>query len=530
MTVNTSRFMTLEQTAKLIARAAKAQADPSALSPHWGGEKYDNIAAWLDLRRDGKLYSVLVPKWGYSHDTKCVKADANYGLVCEPSTATAAGRDDYRDLHPFEWHHVNGGPDGEDGWTVTAIDGDGMFKRDGSNGNVWVLAPTLWWSYTDTGTHYKLTVCDTPREGLSPQPGAKRPDGTVRPYMLYAAYGGGMYGGKYASVSGVPLRTTDVSYQSLIDICKAAGDGLTSKTHADDWYVKAMFLLKYATKSSQEVFSGCSSYDVQVTPTVAETAVRRVVLANADAAKLLVGSAVMLGNKGSNSGTDRAQSYNHDVTLSARIARVEAYDASNKAVYLDTSESFDTATTQLLSTAPWQTGACDAVQGSDGSPTSCTSGKEPFRIQGIEGSYGAYEIVGNVVLDARDADDGSLREDVYVCYDCDKLVKDGVSADYTATGATLPTAASAGWVWEADVENVGGLLLGVGTGASSSTGTGDATYQNVADSKGYREFLGLGNLWYGLNAGLFCVYGSDWLGRANWRFAGRLSGIRRSAA
>ena len=89
--------MTLEQTAKLIARAAKAQADPSALSPHWGGEKYDNIAAWLDLRRDGKLYSVLVPKWGYSHDTKCVKADANYGLVCEPSTATAAGRDDYRD-------------------------------------------------------------------------------------------------------------------------------------------------------------------------------------------------------------------------------------------------------------------------------------------------------------------------------------------------------------------------------------------------------------------------------------------------
>ncbi len=522
--------MTLEQTAKLIARAAKAQADPSALTPHWSGEEYDNVAAWLDLRRDGKLYSVLIPKWEYSHDTACVKADANYGLVCEPSTAATAGRDDYTALHPFEWHHVNGGPDGADGWKVTAIDGDGMFARDGSNGNVWVLAPTLWWSYTDTGTHYRLTVCDTPRTGLSPQPGAKRPDGTVRPFMLYAAYGGGTYGGKYASVSGVPLRTGDVSYNTLIDICEEAGEGLTSKTHADDWYVKAMTLLKYATKSSQEVFSGCSSYDVQASPTVAETAVRRVVLKNADADKLLVGSAVMLGDRGGNTSADRGQSYNHDVLASARITRIEAYDASNKAVYLDAADSFDTATTQLLSTASWQTGACDSVQGSDGSPTSCKSGKEPFRVQGVELAYGAYEVLGNVVLDARQADDGTLREDVYVCYDCDKLVKDGVSADYADTGATLPTAASSGWVWEADVTDAGGLLLGTGTGSGSTTGTGDAVYQNVADSKGLREFLGLGHLWNGAYAGLSCVSGGVGLGWASWYIAGRLSGIRRSAA
>ena len=46
---------------------------------------------------------------------------------------------------------------------------------------------------------------------------------------------------------------------------------------------------------------------------------------------------------------------------------------------------------------PWRTGGCDAVVG-DGSPTSRTSGREPYTVQGIELGLGMYEILGDVIL------------------------------------------------------------------------------------------------------------------------------------
>lgn len=530
MAVDSSKVMTLGGTAGLIARTLKVQANPSSLTPHWDGEEYDNIGDVYDLRRDGKVYSVRIPKHSHTTSTECVKEGANAGLVREPSTNTRAGRDDYKDKHPFHWEHANGAPQPDGSFKVTALEHDGMFKRDGSHGNVWVLAPTLWWAFDDTPTDVVVSISDSPQLMFDPQPGAKMPDGTVRPFMAYAAYGGGDYNGAYSSVSGVPLRNFDISQNKLVDIAASLGAGYSGKTHADDWYTKTMFLMIYAQKSSQKVFAGCTSYAYQYAPAVAETGVKRVVLTKAQAANLLVGSTMMLGNKGENASTDRNYAYNHDVFRAARITAVEPYDDSLSAVYFDVAEPFDTATDQLLSTAPWHTGACDRIQGPDGSPTSCTSGKEPFRIQGIETGYGAYEVVANVTLEAREATDGSLREDVHICHDTTKLSKGAPTADYVATGFTLPCKGSAGWAYLADIANAGGMLLGTGEAAGSSTGLGDGVYQNVADSKGYREFLGLGNLVDGAVAGLFCVDGSIGLGSASWRIASRLSGIGRSAA
>lgn len=54
-----------------------------------------------------------------------------------------------------------------------------------------------------------------------------------------------------------------------------------------------------------------------------------------------------------------------------------------KAVNLDTDTPFDTTTDTYISTMPWWSGSCDDVQGVDGSPTSCTNGKEPVHHSGL---------------------------------------------------------------------------------------------------------------------------------------------------
>ena len=61
------------------------------------------------------------------------------------------------------------------------------------------------------------------------------------------------------------------------------------------------------------------------------------------------------------------------------------------------------------------------MAGSDGSPNSNTNGKDPYKIQGIETCIGAYEVLGNVVMDIVTGADGNPARDVYVCEDASTL-------------------------------------------------------------------------------------------------------------
>lgn len=77
--------------------------------------------------------------------------------------------------------------------------------------------------------------------------------------------------------------------------------------------------------------------------------------------------------------------------------------------------------TTWITTMPWHSGATDEVAGSDGSPNSNTNGKDPYKIQGIETCIGAYEVLGNVVMDVVTGADGNPARDVYVCEDASTL-------------------------------------------------------------------------------------------------------------
>ena len=127
--------------------------------------------------------------------------------------------------------------------------------------------------------------------------------------------------------------------------------------------------------------TGCRSYYTSYQAAAAETGVTRVLLTAAQAAFFVVGSCVSLGST-----TERANATCYDVCDIVKIASIEDVAVGGtayKAVNLDTETSFDTTTDTYIVAQPWRTGSTDDVPGSDGSPTSNTSDKEPCKIQGL---------------------------------------------------------------------------------------------------------------------------------------------------
>ena len=94
--------------------------------------------------------------------------------------------DPYTDLGPFFTRTVNAFVSADGVPHFTAFSDDVTFSLTGSS-DVWILAPTLYWRIeTDGDSTVELLVTDTNRPGFTPQPKAVLPDGTIRPYMLYA--------------------------------------------------------------------------------------------------------------------------------------------------------------------------------------------------------------------------------------------------------------------------------------------------------------------------------------------------------
>ena len=482
----------------------------------------ESISAMLDARRDGQSYGVSIPK---GSATTCTKIASNAGIANPvPGTIGTASVDPYVGRGPFRYYEVNGYVDADGTPHVTGIMGDGRFRRDGSNGDVWIMTPVLWWRQNASGEEtVERYISDTRLSGMSAQPHAYLPDGSLRPYMLYAKYAGVKGADGYMhSYSGYQTWNRTVSHNSLITSCRTATTGYSGKSVADDWYVKTMFLMKYATKDSQSVFAGCTNYNYQYSPAVAETGVTRVILTNAQAANLLVGSAMMLGTHTGNNDRNTASNYNKFDGV--KILRIDEYDADNKAVYMDTTTTFDTLTTDLFSTSPWWTGTCDMLDG-DGSPTSNSSGKEPFVMQGIEMMIGCYEILGDVII----SNDGTNGWIPYVNHDS-RNEATSVTENYVSTGRALPTTDADGAKYPLYTLVSEGLDYGSDTGGSTSTGMCDQHYTQKLATTGTREWCGLGYLYVAANAGLWSVYGSYGLASSNWSFGSRLSGTGRAAA
>ena len=491
-----------------------------------GGGVENALSNYFALRRNGKVFTTKIYKWETSTSPVGVKMNANENMVAEPSVGRTEGRDDYAQYGLFHHFTCNFSVD-ENGFNhVDALEGQIGFTKYGKV-QVGEVTMSAWFGIEDTTEAVLYHYSDSQTE-LTPYPMKEsiNPDGTISPFMIHAKYAAGDIDGvPYSSKGLAPANgcqatqaRNPVSYTGMITYMHKLGGHYCGTTSWDLFYRQLMMIIKYATTHSQSIMAGCTSYSNQNQNLVEETGVMRVVLTKAQAAGYVIGSYVSIGDVGSNTNRDRYFSYIHNKAYSVKVTKIEDVDDSNAAVYVDAPEAFDTTLTTWITTMPWHSGATDEVAGSDGSPNSNTNGKDPYKIQGIETCIGAYEVLGNVVMDIVTGADGNPDRDVYVCEDASTLSSNiaTVRANYKKAIAQVAyTAASWKYITEETTDPNLGIMIPTKAGGGSTTGFADGLYTDTGTS-GQREWIALGGLYHGAIAGLWLLYANYGWSDANW--------------
>ena len=491
------------------------------------------LSNYFALRRTGKVFTTKIYKYETSTSPIGVKMNANENMVAEPSVGRKEGRDDYAQYGLFHHFTCNFSVD-EDGFNhVDVLEGQTGFSKYGKV-QVGEVTMSAWFGIEDTEEAILYHYSDVQTE-LTPYPMKEsvNPDGTISPFMIHAKYvAGDIDGVPYSSKGLSPANggqamqaRNPVSYTGMIAYMHKLGKHYCGTTSWDLFYRQLMMIIKYATTHSQSIMAGCTSYNNQDRNLVEETGVMRVVLTKAQATYYPIGSYVSIGDIGANTSKDRYYEYIHNKAYSVKVVKTEDIDESNTAVYVDAPEPFDTTLTTWISSMPWHSGATDEVAGSDGSPNSNTSGKDPYKIQGIETCIGAYEVLGNVVMDIVTGADGNPARDVYVCEDASTLTSDitTVRANYKkAIAQVVYTNASWQYITEETTDPNLGIMIPTKVGGGTSTGFADGVYTDTSAS-GQREWLSLGVLYGGGVAGLWILSAYSGLASANWYFVSGVS-------
>ena len=518
------------EAAENIETIGKAQVD--AIKEAGGGIE-QALSNYFALRRNGLVFTTKIYKYATSTSPVGVKMNANENMVCEPSVGRAKGRDDYERYGLFHHFTCNFSVD-ENGFNhVDALEGQTGFTKYGKV-QVGEVTMSAWFGIEDTADAVLYHYSDSQTE-LTPRPMKEsiNPDGTLSPFMIHAKYAAGDIDGMpYSSKGLAPANgcqaaqaKNPISYTGMIVYMHKLGGHYCGTTSWDLFYRQLMMIIKYATTHSQSIMAGCTSYSFQNMNLVEETGVMRVMLTKAQAANYVVGSYVSIGEIGAETNKDRYYEYMHNLAYSVQITKIEDVDDTNAAIYVDAPEAFDTTLTTCISTMPWHTGSTDEVAGSDGSPNSNTNGKNPYKIQGIETCIGAYEVLGNAVMDIVAGADENPARDVYVCQDASTLSSDiaTIRTNYRKAAAQVAyTAASWKYISEETTDMDLCVMIPTGVAAGSTTGFADGLYTDTITS-GQREWRALGFLTYGAHAGLWILSADAGWSYASWTIVSGVS-------
>jgi hypothetical protein len=493
------------------------------------------LDAFFGSMRNGKVYQTELYLTETNPTSDGVKTLANKDKVCEPSTDTVEGRDDYEGIGIFNWYNCNYITDDYGRKIPTAIEGWGDGYKNDSTVDVGVIAMTPYWSVVEKDGKQIWTLSDTPNDdyGLIPWETARKEDGTYAPYVIHSKYvsGIGADGLLRSFKNSKPARSQ--CYNNMIDNYQKKGKGCWGAGKERDMYVILYDVIKYATKNEQKTFKGTTNYNFQI-PASIERSTKETYfpVANNQAAQIIVGGYVSVGYGAKNTDNtvtnDRGYATIHQYADDVKVLRIEDLDENNKAVYLDVEDGFTTIPVTLsdevnaqiiLTSMHWWSGTTDKVIGKhDGSMTSNTDGKHPFRVMGLECSVGGYVVYADSVMIFKE----DYSKDVYIAPRGTKHVKDEatIKSTYKLIGNIPGNEGNDFWIGDigVDVETCSWFAKTVG--ASDSQGWGDRCHSGGQNTSGSREDLGRGNLWGGSLAG--SVYVNCWfgLGGADWHSLG----------
>lgn len=499
----------------------------------------DTVKNYYNLQRTGKVYQTKIWKFATNPTSTGEKLLDNAGLEFVPSTDTTEGKDDYLNgNHPmFEWVHCNYKRNDDGTAYPVATEYDSNYATTGAV-DVGAMQMSFYWNWDASNPEYDLvTISDMPNTeyGLKPWTECKRANGTVLPYCIGSAYVSGIASdGLLRSQPGLKPERNQ-SHNNIITNYQKKGKGYWGAGAERNTFQILFNIIKGATKNSQSLFQGCTSYNFQYSASVQSADAHTYFpLTNAQAQNILVGSYVSVGygqlNDTKNGvNNDRGVTNIHKYADDVKVLRIETLDENNKAVYLDIKTGFNTTPIKLsdtvnapitISSMHWWSGTTDTVIGRhDGSPVSNTDGKHAYRVQGREYAVGAYLIASDTVMDfqsdyskkvyiapkglAHSSSDATIRSK-YTCIGTIPANPDGKGSDY--------------WIGDISVDvNTGGWFPSA-KGSSNSQGWADMLYAGGTSTSGTREYLMGGLLGHGSSAGCSCLDCGSRLGWTAWDF------------
>lgn len=493
------------------------------------------VENYYAMRRTGKVYQTKIWKFDVNPTSAGEKLLDNAGLAWEPSTDTVKGVDDYADIPLFDWKNVNYVRDPDGTPRPVALEGESNYRISGSV-DVGTMQMSFWWDWDASNPEYDLvTISDMPHPelGLTPWPECVKADGTVVPWCIGSKYFSGVASdGLLRSQPGLPLANFQ-SHNNMIVNYQKKGEGYLGAGAARNLFQIVFNIIKGATKNSQSLYSGCTSYDWQYDASIERSTKETYFpVTNAQADNILVGSRVYVGYGSDNKGAlnkDRGVETMRAYADMAKVIRIEPLDDANKAVYLDISEGFSTTLVEvtetlqspiIISSMPWGAGNTDAVIGHhDGSAVSNSDGKHPYRVQGREYAVGCYAIASDTVLDFQP----DHSKNVYVAErgldhsSADTVIK----STYRMIGniPALPDGKDF-WIGDISVDKKTGAWFVAQKGSGSTQGYGDMLYSGGTSTSGTRGFMQGGDLGNGSSAGCACLNCWYWLGWALWFYGG----------
>ena len=505
-----------EKVDELFVEWWKAQYDPELFS------KSDMLERWFgNVLEDSRVHGVTTPRYSKSTSMIGELTDDSAGLTCTPSTAEIAGNDPFAHLPQFWCLEVAAEKNLDGSHTIYYVEHiDNTADVRSGEHLCWVLQKNTYKrEWQDKDYKYLKTRC-------TPAPGYKRwkegtdKTGKVHEYMAHPKYYAGIdANGRITCGTGLrPVNRT--SHATGVNKWRARGTQYSGASGTLPKFLETMTRLKYGRKGNSGKIEGCTNYNYQYTVAVSETGVERVILTTAQAANLLVGSAVMLGIQ---SGSDRNTASNYsifDAKLITAIEKVTIDDTEYSAVYVDNGgKTFDTtAGSTYLSTSPYYSGWNDEVLGRDGCRHGSTSGKEPGMIQGVEFMNGSYLIVSDELWQWGTDADGNYTFDCFKCYEQSK-VGSAINDNYEQIqGAHLvyPAGTTGGWKYITDNIIDDDVLWPEGTDASGSgVGVGAGFLCSPAAS-GVRAAWCFGILSSGGIASVSCHRSDFSVGAAAW--------------
>ena len=448
--------------------------------------------------------------WKFASNTSSVgeKMLDSVGKTAEPATHKTAGEDDFLNYLPFQWRRCNYVRESDGFARLIALEAAPNYRTFGEV-DVGIISATFFWKHESYETYDLWYMSDSPHPelGLVPWCDALRADGTLMPYYIVSAYPSVVASdGLLRSQPGKSVAYNH-SYNNMITNYQRKGTGYWGAGLSRTALGYLFFMTKYANKSSQTKFAGCTSYDFNVDVAASESDVKRVLIA-ASENHFVENSCVMVST------TARGGTIMADRVRIKSIETVEVDGTTYKALNLDIDEPISPTAGLKVATMPNFSGQTDDVIGRfDGSYESNTDGKHTYRIHGMEFNWGQWITASDAVIEYIE---DNTRRALYVAPRGVAHVANA-HTNYLEVGEFAEGTSDA-WIGDITIDEQTGAMYPVVDGTGSNVGCGDRFYRNAGTAGTLRECLQVGSLYLGSYCGLCAVASNHDLGYSSWDY------------